>query len=72
MFRSTLSRTVLNAAAATKASRTGVSPSLARGYHEKVISHYESPRNVRFIRRSPLVQTHSSFRLGGLSSQGRR
>ncbi|KAN0097750.1 NifU-like N terminal domain containing protein [Tylopilus felleus] len=46
MFRSALSRTVLNAAAATRAPRTGVAPVLTRAYHEKVISHYESPRNV--------------------------
>jgi len=46
MFRSALSRTVLNVAAAPKVSTAGISPVLARGYHEKVISHYESPRNV--------------------------
>ncbi|KAF8138162.1 FeS cluster assembly scaffold IscU, partial [Boletus edulis] len=46
MFRSALSRTVLNATAATKPSSTGVAPILVRAYHEKVISHYESPRNV--------------------------
>ncbi|KAF9224295.1 FeS cluster assembly scaffold IscU, partial [Gyrodon lividus] len=46
MFRSALSRSVLNIAVASKASRAGISPVLVRGYHEKVISHYESPRNV--------------------------
>ncbi|KAG6378432.1 FeS cluster assembly scaffold IscU [Boletus reticuloceps] len=46
MFRSALSRTVFNATAATKPSTIGVAPILARAYHEKVISHYESPRNV--------------------------
>ncbi|KIK95123.1 hypothetical protein PAXRUDRAFT_827310 [Paxillus rubicundulus Ve08.2h10] len=46
MFRSPLSRTVLNVAAAPKVLATRISPVLARGYHEKVISHYESPRNV--------------------------
>jgi len=45
MFRSAIARSVLNASprASTIAS---VRPALARGYHEKVISHYESPRNV--------------------------
>ncbi|KAL0949635.1 hypothetical protein HGRIS_009680 [Hohenbuehelia grisea] len=42
MFRSALSSTVLNAARAS--SRRA--PIAARGYHEKVISHYEKPRNV--------------------------
>ncbi|KAF9246926.1 FeS cluster assembly scaffold IscU [Melanogaster broomeanus] len=46
MFRSALSRSVFSAVVAPKASRTGISPVIARGYHEKVISHYESPRNV--------------------------
>ena len=45
MFRSTLSKTVLNAS--PRASRAATRPVLARGYHEKVISHYEQPRNVR-------------------------
>ncbi|PCH41340.1 FeS cluster assembly scaffold IscU [Wolfiporia cocos MD-104 SS10] len=44
MFRSALSKTVLNAA--PRASSAAVRPALARGYHEKVISHYEKPRNV--------------------------
>lgn len=39
-----LSKTVLNAA--PRASRQVARPVLARAYHEKVISHYESPRNV--------------------------
>ncbi|TCD66832.1 iron-binding protein [Steccherinum ochraceum] len=45
MFRSTIAKSVLNASprAHTLAS---VRPALARGYHEKVISHYEKPRNV--------------------------
>ncbi|KIJ70254.1 hypothetical protein HYDPIDRAFT_77558 [Hydnomerulius pinastri MD-312] len=46
MFRSALTKTVFNVAAASRTSRTGVAPVLARGYHENVISHYESPRNV--------------------------
>ncbi|GJE84961.1 FeS cluster assembly scaffold IscU [Phanerochaete sordida] len=44
MFRTALSKTVLNAA--PRASRVTLRPVLARGYHEKVISHYEQPRNV--------------------------
>ncbi|KII95364.1 hypothetical protein PLICRDRAFT_98974 [Plicaturopsis crispa FD-325 SS-3] len=46
MFRSAISKTVLNAAAPRAASRINLRPVLARGYHEKVISHYEQPRNV--------------------------
>jgi len=44
MFRSALSKSVL-----FSASRTGTvtaRPALARAYHEKVISHYEQPKNV--------------------------
>ncbi|OCH95970.1 FeS cluster assembly scaffold IscU [Obba rivulosa] len=44
MFRSALAKTVLNTSART--TRSAVRPVLARGYHEKVISHYEQPRNV--------------------------
>ncbi|KAH9947309.1 FeS cluster assembly scaffold IscU [Amylocystis lapponica] len=44
MFRSALAKTVLNAS--PRASRVATRPVLARGYHEKVISHYEQPRNV--------------------------
>lgn len=47
MFRSALTKTGLSSVIAPKAARIGLSPVLARGYHEKVISHYESPRNVR-------------------------
>ncbi|KAL4075998.1 NifU-like N terminal domain-containing protein [Scleroderma yunnanense] len=43
MIRSTLSKTLVNA---TTVSRARVAPALSRGYHEKVISHYENPRNV--------------------------
>ncbi|THH33630.1 hypothetical protein EUX98_g493 [Antrodiella citrinella] len=45
MFRATIAKSVLNASprASTIAA---VRPALARGYHEKVISHYEQPRNV--------------------------
>ena len=47
MFSRALSRSLL--AAAPRATRTTVRPVrpiAARAYHEKVISHYESPRNV--------------------------
>ena len=44
MFRSALSETPLNAA--PRAGKVVARPVLARGYHEKVISHYERPRNV--------------------------
>ena len=36
-------------ASTSRAIRPSVRPVLARAYHEKVISHYESPRNVRHI-----------------------
>jgi iron-sulfur cluster assembly enzyme ISCU, mitochondrial len=55
MFSRAFSRSLLSAAprAAVNASRPAVvrpaRPVIARAYHEKVISHYESPRNVRFI-----------------------
>ncbi|KZT20767.1 FeS cluster assembly scaffold IscU [Neolentinus lepideus HHB14362 ss-1] len=44
MFRSSIAKTVRTAA--PRASRVTARPVLARGYHEKVISHYENPRNV--------------------------
>ena len=47
MFRASLTKTILNAA--PRASRVAARPALARGYHEKVISHYEQPRNVRHV-----------------------
>lgn len=48
MFRSTVSKTILNAARPS-ASRLALRPVQVRGYHEKVISHYEKPRNVRLF-----------------------
>ncbi len=45
MFRLTIARTVLSSARPV-ASLAALRPVLARGYHEKVISHYERPRNV--------------------------
>ncbi|KAJ7047525.1 FeS cluster assembly scaffold IscU [Mycena alexandri] len=45
MFRSAITKTVLSGARPV-ASRTLQRPVLARAYHEKVISHYEQPRNV--------------------------
>ncbi|PIL36865.1 hypothetical protein GSI_00555 [Ganoderma sinense ZZ0214-1] len=44
MLRSSLSKSLVNAT--SRASRLAPRPVLARGYHEKVISHYEKPRNV--------------------------
>jgi len=44
MFRSALSKSVLSSA--SRASTITARPALARAYHEKVISHYEQPRNV--------------------------
>ena len=41
MFRSVISKSLLPIAV-----REGRRPILARSYHEKVISHYEQPRNV--------------------------
>ncbi|KAI0722166.1 FeS cluster assembly scaffold IscU [Cerioporus squamosus] len=44
MLRSSIAKTLVNAA--PRASRLAARPVLARAYHEKVISHYEQPRNV--------------------------
>ncbi|KAJ7667841.1 FeS cluster assembly scaffold IscU [Mycena polygramma] len=49
MFRSAITKTVLSAARPA-ASRAVQRPVLARAYHEKVISHYEQPRNIPFLR----------------------
>ena len=46
MLRTALAKPVL-AASRTRAATLAARPVLARGYHEKVISHYEKPRNVR-------------------------
>ncbi|KAK0498488.1 FeS cluster assembly scaffold IscU [Armillaria luteobubalina] len=45
MFRLTAARTILSSARPA-ASLAALRPVLVRGYHEKVISHYERPRNV--------------------------
>ncbi|CAA7259535.1 unnamed protein product [Cyclocybe aegerita] len=45
MFRSSVAKTILAAARPT-VHRAALRPLAARGYHEKVISHYEKPRNV--------------------------
>jgi len=45
MFRSAISKTIL-AASRPQVARAVARPVAARGYHEKVISHYEKPRNV--------------------------
>ncbi|KAK7049638.1 iron-binding protein [Paramarasmius palmivorus] len=49
MFRAAISRTILSTPARSAAvSRAAFRPAVTqrRGYHEKVISHYERPRNV--------------------------
>lgn len=43
MFRSAITKSLLSPSAA---SRVALRPLAARAYHEKVISHYEKPRNV--------------------------
>lgn len=49
MFRAALAKTALPVAArATRTAPRAVRPVIARAYHEKVISHYENPRNVGF------------------------
>ncbi|KAF6762857.1 iron sulfur cluster assembly protein 1 [Ephemerocybe angulata] len=45
MFRSAISKSLLAAARPTVA-RSAARPLAVRSYHEKVISHYEKPRNV--------------------------
>ena len=45
MFRSALTKT--SKAVTPRASGITLQPALSRTYHEKVISHYENPRNVR-------------------------
>ena len=44
MLSSLVQKSVLSTA--TRVSRLNARPILARAYHEKVISHYENPRNV--------------------------
>ncbi|KAI6003784.1 FeS cluster assembly scaffold IscU [Pisolithus albus] len=46
MFRSALAKTIFNTTAAARPQTVGIASVLSRGYHEKVISHYENPRNV--------------------------
>jgi len=46
MFRSALTRPILSLSRPATLARSSVTPVIARGYHEKVISHYEKPRNV--------------------------
>jgi len=62
-----------------RASRLTARPVLARAYHEKVISHYEQPRNVRGGSQPRPLQSGFEFpRLsdnhlaGGLAPQKRR
>ncbi|EIW61764.1 FeS cluster assembly scaffold IscU [Trametes versicolor FP-101664 SS1] len=56
MFRSTIAKSLVNAS--PRASRLAARPVLARAYHEKVISHYEQPRNVGSLNKNdPMVGT---------------
>ena len=48
MLRSSIAKSLVNAS--PRASRLAARPVLARAYHEKVISHYEQPRNVCLVR----------------------
>ena len=57
MFRSVLSKSLLPLAA-----RTSRAPTLARAYHEKVISHYEQPRNVNLISAESSFLSDNPFR----------
>jgi len=61
MFSSLVQKSVLGTA--TRASRLNARPLLARAYHEKVISHYENPRNVS----DPPAILLPPFRLESLS-----
>lgn len=46
MFRSAIARPLLTATRPTALRVVTRPPVAARNYHEKVISHYEKPRNV--------------------------
>ncbi|KAF8914086.1 FeS cluster assembly scaffold IscU [Gymnopilus junonius] len=46
MFRSALTRPLVSVSRSAALARASVTPIIARRYHEKVISHYERPRNV--------------------------
>lgn len=48
MLRSSIAKSLVNAS--PRASRLAARPVIARAYHEKVISHYEQPRNVCLVR----------------------
>ena len=73
MFRTQVARTVLSAArrpalAARAAPVARAVP--ARMYHEKVISHYERPRNVRIQTRRDLDRPYLITFAGRLSPKG--
>lgn len=68
MFRTTLARTALAAARPTLP-RVSLAPKLARGYHEKVISHYERPRNVSFGSGTCLERLSDNFPPGWLFAE---
>ena len=63
MFSSLVQKSVLRTA--TRAPVLNARPLLARAYHEKVISHYENPRNVSGSR--PPSQFHFPFKWDSLS-----
>lgn len=60
-------------AALPRVSRLATRPVIARAYHEKVISHYERPRNVcpsHFSDRYLISLLVASPRIGGFPPQG--
>ena len=61
MFRSIVSKA---SASATRplVSRVTTRPVLSRGYHEKVISHYESPRNVCLPHLIKVLEFYTNYR----------
>lgn len=76
MLRSSIAKTLVNAS--PRASRLAARPVLARAYHEKVISHYEQPRNVRLAppglcpQLSDNLCARPSYSPGRLAPQERR
>lgn len=57
-----------------RVSRLATRPVIARAYHEKVISHYERPRNVclsHFSDRYLIISLFASPHVGGLPPQRR-
>ena len=57
MLRSAIAKTAIRTATPrTGGPSTVLQPVFCRAYHEKVISHYENPRNVRHFRMYPTIQ----------------